>query len=40
MAATIVKEFELYVTVGEDVFSPMRLWTRVARQRAGEKMMS
>ena len=36
MAAAIVKEFEEYVKIGDDVFSPMRLWTRVARQAAGE----
>ena len=39
MAAAIVKEFEEYVKIGDDVFSPMRLWTRAARQAAGAEMM-
>ena len=31
-AATIVKEYEEYVKVGDDVYSPMRLWTLQARK--------
>ena len=37
-APIIVKEFEDYVVVGEEVFSPMRLWSLAARQ-GHEKLM-
>ena len=37
-AASIVTQFEDYVVSGDDVYSPMRLWTLVARQ-AHEDLM-